>query len=297
MIKILIWLFIISSITMASTTNQLEIISNEANATENYNLAIKYYEEGNYSMSSQLNIKACEKKHFYACRAAGNFYKSDKWIKQNTDKYMYLYEKACEYGDKKACFELAQEYNNMNNISKAILFYTKACNGNIYKSCTILGSLYYLGKGVNQDYNIAKKFFSKACHGNHMQACSALAEAYMGTDTQYYSPNKAIKLYKKACENNEIKACYNLAIIFHEGKAIKKNYEKAKFFYEIACANKYILAYRNLANLYLKGDGTKQNIIRAKGLYKHACTEGDKESCRMLKKIRVIEMQSPNTLK
>ncbi len=57
------------------------------------------------------------------------------------------------------------------NKSKAIDFYTKACDNEHYNSCNTLGIIYIKGDGVKQDKSKAKGLFAKACDGGSMSAC------------------------------------------------------------------------------------------------------------------------------
>lgn len=113
------------------------------------------------------------------------------------------YEVGCASNDADACFEAGWRYFEKQNINKAIELYTKACDNGSYKGCTNLGALYFGGEGVKQDMKKAKELFSKACNLGDGDGCNN--NAYVCE--QEGDMKTAIKLYKKACDLGHQIAC------------------------------------------------------------------------------------------
>ena len=73
-------------------------------------------------------------------------------------------------------------YFSIKEYSKALPYCQEACNMNGPVNdglgCGILGSLYYNGRGVKQDYSQAKTYYEKACNLNEGLGCSSLGVLY-----------------------------------------------------------------------------------------------------------------------
>ena len=63
-----------------------------------------------------------------------------------------------------------QDYN------KAMEFFGKACEMGYALGCGVLAYLYYIGDGVRQDYNKAMEFFGKACDLGDQDACMIIEQ-------------------------------------------------------------------------------------------------------------------------
>ena len=66
--------------------------------------------------------------------------------------------------------EAVNAYKNHN--------YTRACDNNDTQACAVLGSMYYDGTGIAQDYEQARQLHQKACDGKNARACAKLGLLY-----------------------------------------------------------------------------------------------------------------------
>ena len=71
-------------------------------------------------------------------------------------------------------FELGLEAYNKGEFDKAAKQWQKACDDNVARACHNLGVLYALGKGLNQDYRLAKRYVFKACTLGFQDGCDYL---------------------------------------------------------------------------------------------------------------------------
>lgn len=53
----------------------------------------------------------------------------------------------------------------------AFKYYKLACDGEHAVGCGLLGTLYKFGKGVRQNYSVAKEYFGKACDLGSQLGC------------------------------------------------------------------------------------------------------------------------------
>lgn len=76
---------------------------------------------------------------------------------------------ACDDGNGKACMRVGTIYENAiktdipKDDAKAFKYYSKGCELNENISCTSVGTLYYIGKGVSKNKTKAKQFLQKGC--------------------------------------------------------------------------------------------------------------------------------------
>jgi TPR repeat protein len=199
--------------------------------------------------------KACDGGVADACRDLGLIYFDGKMLTQDINKATKYLLSACDSGNAISCYdfanmtkdtlEKAQRYTNVckgegqkqcQQLSNTIIvFMTKACDGGYAKSCSALGDSYAQGKGIEQNYFIAKDFYHKACDGGFALGCGALGAMYasgLGTKQNY---SKSMELFKKSCDGGVAAACNTVADFYANGTGIKQNYSKAKEYYGKAC--------------------------------------------------------------
>lgn len=115
-----------------------------------------------------------------------------------------LYEKACNYGDNRACDHLGILYNNGLGVKKDIIkaneLFEKACNHGIGSGCGYLASSYESGDGVNKDVSKAIKLYEKGCDLENGSACHALGLLYGLGEEIAQDKKKAKELYRRACD-------------------------------------------------------------------------------------------------
>ena len=127
---------------------------------------------------------------------------------------------------------------NMSLNAGEVEDYQKACNDGMVAGCQSLGTFFYTGKGVKQDYLEAAKNYGKACDGGYLSGCSSLAfmhEKGQGVEEDY---TKAAKLYAKACAGYDFKGCHRSGMMYKKGLGgSKQNFLKAKEFFTKACVD------------------------------------------------------------
>jgi TPR repeat protein len=79
-------------------------------------------------------------------------------------------QQGCDAGDAKACEGLAEKLPA--NDPQAPPLFRKACDGGVPIACTVLGMMYYVGRGVPEDKDQATVLLRKACAGGDRTGCA-----------------------------------------------------------------------------------------------------------------------------
>ncbi len=227
----------------------------------------------------------------------------DNWSGAAVDEVyqrpMHLYEKACEYNNMEACYELGilniREYINNRSDDKALkqgIFYLdRSCGQGYTKGCIALAML-YMTKDFNQrDENKAIMYLEKACSTNSAFACMALGEIYEQQENQDFA--KALMYYQKACNARAQEACAYIGITYHEGKKVKQDFVKAEEFYKksISINPNTASNYINIFELQLVQNKEFDKILKLKFL---KYFKNDKQSMMYYDMLNILQLISKN---
>lgn len=128
---------------------------------------------------------------------------------------------------------------------------------------TELGMRYVLGKGVPQDYAMARQWYEKAAVQGHAWAQSNLGSLYAegaGAPTDY---RKALEWYEKAAAQGDSNAQFKLGALYFFGQGVPVDIATARQWYAKSAAQGNAVAQVNLGALYDFGLGVPQNDMRA----------------------------------
>ena len=97
-----------------------------------------------------------------------------------------------------------------------------------------LGSLYYIGLGVNQDYHQAMDWEMKAAAQNREDAQSAIGFDYFKSTGARQDYGEAAKWFQKAAENGFVPAELKLGDMYMNGQGVPPNQAEARKWYQMA---------------------------------------------------------------
>ncbi|MDA3046194.1 hypothetical protein OFO10_03400 [Campylobacter sp. VBCF_06 NA8] len=103
----------------------------------------------------------------------------------------------CENKNALACFASAKSYDEKNESEKALEFYKKACELDYALGCAKTGEKYQNLK----NHENAKKFYSKACDLNHHESCVNWGEIFENEG----NCDKASEIYQDTFKNKKYK--------------------------------------------------------------------------------------------
>jgi len=160
-------------------------------------------------------------------------------------------------------------------------FFKLAEQGNA-EAQNLLGEMYFLGKGVKQDYQEAAKWYRKAAEQGDANAQYNLGFMYengQGVKQDYQEAAKwyrmAAKWYRKAAEQGRANAQYNLGFKYRNGKGVKQDYQEAAKWYRKAAEQGDANAQNLLGEIYSYDEGIKQDYQEAAKWYRKAAEQGD----------------------
>lgn len=161
-------------------------------------------------------------------------------------------------GDWLAQYELACVFEEKGEFNKAFKLMQESAKADFWKATYRLGDYYWLGNGVDTDYQLAIKYFQKSAEQGYPLAMCKLGQLYFkmnNKEASYYwfeqgseagdynSQNlyaetmrlekepdefKIYNLFKMAADAGYIKAKINIALCYYEGFCVISNVEKAK---------------------------------------------------------------------
>ena len=132
------------------------------------------------------------------------------------------------------------------------------------RSQFIIGSMYELGIGTNQNYNEAIKWYIKAAKRGHSMASNNIGVFYNNGYGVNINHKKALKWFLKAAKSGNVKAQATLSIIYCFGEEIKTNYVQAYKWATLANLKGFKLAKKQM--LILEKKMTVDQILKAKKL-------------------------------
>jgi len=145
-----------------------------------------------------------------------------------------------------------------------------------------LGTMYYNGFGVKQDYPYAAKWYRKAAEQGEAVSQFMLGELYykgMGVEQDY---TEAAKWYRKAADQGDVMAQFGIGEMYHNGKGVKQDYTEAVKWYRKSADQGLSVAQLMLGGLYSNGKGVKQDYTEAVKWYRKSADQGDPDAQVML---------------
>jgi len=146
---------------------------------------------------------------------------------------------------------------NQSNIFTLILimlFYSQNSSADFTKG----GDAY-----KNGDFKTAaEEFLKDAEKGDHraMYAIGSMYSVGRGVEQNY---KEAYKWFSRAAKHGRADAQYKLGLMYDKGIGIEQNYNKAGKYYSQAAKSGYPFAQYKLGLLYSNGHGVKQNYVKA----------------------------------
>lgn len=101
----------------------------------------------------------------------------------------------------------------------------------------LLGTTYFKGNDVPQDYNEAMKWFRKAGERGHTKAQYNLGVMYSNGDGVPQDYKESARWYRKAAEQGHTVAEFNLGTSYAHGRGVPQDYVQAHMWFNLSAAN------------------------------------------------------------
>ena len=180
--------------------------------------------------------------------------------------------------------EVANKADEGKQYKKAFEFYKLAAETNNIEAIYKLGTYYYYGQGVVQDYFEAFRWIRKVAEQGYAPAQSSLGYCYDKGAGVAQDEVEAVKWYRKAAEQGYAGAQSNLGVCYQKGIGVAKDEVKATEWYRKAAEQGLAQAQFNLGNCYRKGKGVAKDEVEAITWYIKAARQGEERAKKALLK-------------
>jgi len=137
-----------------------------------------------------------------------------------------------------------------------------------------LGSCYYKGQGVRQDYGEAVKWFRKSADQGNDRAENGLGVCYDNGQGVAQDYTEAMKWYRKAAGRGNDLAQLRLGYMYFDGQGITQDFVEAAKWYHKAAEQGNVQAQFNFGVMCGKGNGVPQNAVESIKWYRKAADQG-----------------------
>lgn len=143
--------------------------------TEGLRIASDLFEDGRYEDAAKNYRLLAEQGAVGAQLRLGWMYHAGKGVQKNLDEAEKWYLKAAITDSPEAQFYLATLYRSKEQYKQAIEWLQKSALQNYAPATYLLGKLYYMGEGVDQNRGTAFKYFEQAAKNGHLFALRNIA--------------------------------------------------------------------------------------------------------------------------
>ena len=165
--------------------------------------------------------------------------------------------------DNKDSFQLNSD--QMSLIENIINIWEDASNQGNSSAQNSLGEIYYIGFGVEKDYDKAVRLTEESAKQGNVYAQYNLGLMYKNVYKDYL---KSKELFEKAASQNYLLAQYELGVLYNEGLGVKKNFKKAFEYWTHAAEDGNKKSMLCLGKMYENGNGVEKDFNKAIMWYK-----------------------------
>lgn len=196
-----------------------------------------------------------------------------------------FYEKACDLGSREACNTLAIAYRYGRGVevdpARAAAIYEETClQRGFAMSCNNIGTMFSTGSGVPRDLAAAAMFYQRGCSLGFGRACTNYGNVLSKIGSEDVVP---AQMYRLGCERGDGQGCVNLGVAYLQGSdGVHKSEENAVKLFEAACRANDASGCSNVGLMYEEGRGVEQDYTAARNFYEAACKAGEQQACSNL---------------
>ncbi|MCR9062897.1 MAG: toll/interleukin-1 receptor domain-containing protein [Cytophagales bacterium] len=243
---------------------------------QNYNLetgiSIAYE-----SISQYVNKRRVDSSNLFSKAIENEIGKDLYHQKKYGQAFPYLLQSAKE-GDDQSQYFLGTMYYSGHGVNQdyalAMEWYLKAANNGNASAQNNIGYMYQNGLGVKQDYALAMEWYLKAVNKGNAFAQNGIGYIYqngLGVKQDYAL---AMEWYLKAANNGGASAQNSIGYMYMDGLGVKQDYALAMEWYLKAAINGNTTAQYNIGYMYDEGLGVNQDYALAMEWYLKAANNG-----------------------
>lgn len=210
--------------------------------------------------------------------------------KDNIEKAIYWYEKACDLGDPEAMYALGQIFMDggegvATDEHKALILFKCASSKYLSNALKNLGDCYMFGKGTRKNYTQALSTYHKAAEEGSVDAMFMIGLCFQGGYGQRKSYQQAAEWYKKSLKDtNNPEALNCLGLIYEEGGyGIQKDEDKALYYYKQAAEQGHANAQCKYGLSLIMGyNGDEHKLEQGFDFLQKSAVQGNEEAIDFL---------------
>jgi TPR repeat protein len=187
-----------------------------------------------------------------------------------------------EQGEANAQFKLARMFYLGKGVpqdyTEAVRWYRKAADQGYAKAQFNLSDMYRQGKGVPQDYAESFRWCRKAAEQGDTKGEDGIAFMFYQGQGVPQDYTEAVRWYRKAADQGDAMAQDGLGFMYYQGKGLSKDYAEAIRWCQKAADQGYPKAEYDLAYMYFQGKGVQRNYAEAARWFRKAAKQGDENS-------------------
>lgn len=232
------------------------------------------------SRSRELLEAACERSHGKSCFDLALLFRDGDGVETDVSRALTAFEAACLAGVPEGCSYLGAVHGaGLHDVSVdyrvSAEYHSRACDGGVAFSCSILASYYSEGLGVNRSASRALQLYWDSCVAGYPAGCRGLGRAYEEGDGIPRNPASAASAYERGCSLGDGASCYYIAALYERGEGVPPSSKDAAAFYEKGCSFDDGDACNN-SGLRLEDRG---DAAKALDFYTAACENNSASGC------------------
>lgn len=187
------------------------------------------------------------------------------------------FKKLAEQGNAKAQSHLGYLYyvgeGVQQNYEEAVIWYGKAAVQGDRDAQYNYAVAYAFGEGIKQDYKEAAIWYRRAAEQGHAIAQYSLGISYTYGEGVPQDEKLAAEWFMKSAEAGYENAQAMVGSLYHTGDGLPKDYAKAVEWYRKAASQGNAVAQYNLGSIYRAGKGVQKNTDEALKWYRLAADQ------------------------
>lgn len=169
-----------------------------------------------------------------------------------------------EHNHVQSQYDLAQCYrigtgDVEENSTEYVQWVQTAADGGYIEACYETGICFYVGIGIQRDYETAFKYFQNAVNGDHLPSHYYLGKMFLKGEGVAKDVEKAIFYFDKAADRGYADAQMALGYGYLRGNDFDRNYSQASRYFQSAAEKGKDVAQYQLAMMYYEGKGFRRD--------------------------------------
>jgi len=141
-----------------------------------------------------------------------------------------------------------------------------------------LGTMYYYGKGVPQDYAEAVRWYRRAAEQGYAKAQYDLGFMYAQDKGAPRDYAQSAGWVRKAAGQGDAKAQYVLGGMYRKGEGVPQDDAEAVRWFRKSAEQGLGMAQASLGEMYMRGQGVPRDDAEAVGWFRKAADQGDERA-------------------